>query len=113
MALQISKDYEGKEIVCVGLLTGAVCFMTDLCKYLQVPYVVSTDLNLSAYPNAFVSNVSIYLLDGRTRSLTHGYNCVQIDFMTLSSYGKGTKSSGSVNLKKDMSMDPAGKHILV
>ena len=75
LAATISEDYKGKEIVAVGLLKGAVCFMIDLLKYLTVPYTM--------------------------------------DFMALSSYGKGTKSKGSVVMKKDLSEDPAGKHILI
>jgi len=75
MALQISKDFEGKNLLCVGILTGAVCFMTDLLKHMLVPY--------------------------------------QIDFMSISSYGKGTTSSGSVNVKQDLSHDPSGKHVLI
>ena len=75
LATTISEDYKGKEIVAVGLLKGAVCFMIDLLKYLTVPYTM--------------------------------------DFMALSSYGKGTKSKGSVVMKKDLSEDPAGKHILI
>ncbi|GBG26768.1 Hypoxanthine-guanine phosphoribosyltransferase [Hondaea fermentalgiana] len=75
MAIQISKDFEGKQLLAVGILTGAVCFMTDLLKNMLIPY--------------------------------------QIDFMSLSSYGKGTTSSGSVNVKQDLSFDPAGKHVLI
>ena len=36
-----------------------------------------------------------------------------MDFMSVSSYGSGTTSKGSVVLKKDMNIDPKGKHILV
>lgn len=75
LAASISRDYRGKEVICVGMLTGAVCFMVDLLKYLDVPYTM--------------------------------------DFMAVSSYGDRTSSKGSVNLKKDMSTDPKGKHILV
>lgn len=74
LAVQISKDYHGKEVVVVGLLTGAICFIVDLVRHLDVPYTM--------------------------------------DFMALSSY-RGTKSKGTVELKKDLSFDPAGKHILV
>jgi hypoxanthine-guanine phosphoribosyltransferase len=41
LAKEISDAYhvEGvKDIVCVGLLNGAVCFMVDLCKHLNVEY---------------------------------------------------------------------------
>jgi len=44
------------------------------------------------------------------RQLKMPYN---IDFMTLSSYGSGMKSSGSIRCKKDVSMDPAGRHVLI
>lgn len=36
----------------------------------------------------------------------------EIDFMVVSSYGKGT-TSGNVKLKKDLSIDPSGRHILI
>ena len=75
LALQISKDYEGKELVVVSILTGAICFMTDLLKHLLIPY--------------------------------------KMDFMMLSSYGTGSKSSGVVMLKKDLARDPSGQHILI
>ena len=36
-----------------------------------------------------------------------------IDFMSVSSYGKGTSSTGQVQITKDLSGDISGKHILV
>ncbi len=35
-----------------------------------------------------------------------------VDFMMVSSYGAGTKSSGVINIKKDLDTDVAGRHIL-
>jgi hypoxanthine phosphoribosyltransferase len=37
----------------------------------------------------------------------------QVDFIVASSYGTGTKSSGSVKLKKDLDIDPKGKDIII
>ena len=34
---QISKDYEGKELIVVGLLKGALPFMMELIKYITIP----------------------------------------------------------------------------
>lgn len=36
-----------------------------------------------------------------------------IDFMSVSSYGKGTTSSGQVQITKDLSEEIEGKHVLV
>ena len=38
---------------------------------------------------------------------------VQIDFMSLSSYGSGTVSSGEVTVRQDLSADVRGRHILI
>lgn len=38
---------------------------------------------------------------------------VQIDFMSLSSYGSGTVSSGQVTVRQDLSVDVRGRHILI
>jgi hypoxanthine phosphoribosyltransferase len=37
LAAQISKDYEGKELLVVGLLKGCVPFIGDLAKHITVP----------------------------------------------------------------------------
>lgn len=37
----------------------------------------------------------------------------QIDFMSLSSYGSGTMSSGTVTIRQDLSADVRGRHILI
>jgi len=38
---------------------------------------------------------------------------VEFDFVTLSSYGSGTTSSGNVRLESDLRNDIAGKHVVV
>ena len=37
----------------------------------------------------------------------------QIDFMAVSSYGKGTTSSGNVQINKDLSYDIAGRDVII
>lgn len=37
----------------------------------------------------------------------------QFDFMCVSSYGAGTRSSGVIQLKKDISTDIAGRHVVI
>ncbi len=37
LALEISKDYEGKELILVGILNGVIFFFTDLVRNLHIP----------------------------------------------------------------------------
>ncbi|MBQ1272864.1 MAG: hypoxanthine phosphoribosyltransferase [Clostridia bacterium] len=75
LAAQISEDYKGKEVLMVSILKGAVVFLTDLMR--------EVDLD------------------------------VRIDFMVVSSYGNSTESSGAVKIVKDLSVDIAGKDVLI
>ncbi|MEQ8820286.1 MAG: hypoxanthine phosphoribosyltransferase [Sumerlaeia bacterium] len=38
LGLQISKDYEGKNLVLVGILRGALIFLSDLSRSITVPH---------------------------------------------------------------------------
>eukprot|EP01084_Bolivina_argentea_P231264 390030_1 len=40
MGAQISKDYEGKKLVVVGLLRGAFMFQADLVRCITIPHEV-------------------------------------------------------------------------
>ena len=52
---QISKDYEGKELFCVGVLKGALMFLADLVREITVP--VSYDfMAISSYGAATKSS---------------------------------------------------------
>ena len=75
LGAQISKDYEGKNLLLVSVLKGAVVFMTDLMRHITVP--------------------------------------CSIDFMVVSSYGGGVKTSGVVKIVKDLDADLAGKDLLI
>ena len=61
---QITKDYEGRTVRLVCILRGAVFFMCELAKRIELP--------------------------------------VRFDFMSVSSYGSGTTSSGIVRIIKDL-----------
>ena len=40
-------------------------------------------------------------------------NQMQVNFMMVSSYGSGTRSSGNITIKKDLDIDLRGKHVLI
>jgi hypoxanthine phosphoribosyltransferase len=75
MADEIAVDYDGRELLLVGILRGAVMVMADLARALPV-------------------------------------HC-EMDWMAISSYGSGTKSSGVVRLLKDLDTDITGRHVLI
>ena len=75
MAAEIAVDYEGRDVLLVGVLKGAVMVMADLAR---------------AIPSH-----------------------VEMDWMAVSSYGSGTKSSGVVRILKDLDRDITGQHVLI
>ena len=72
---QISRDYEGKDLLLIGVLKGSVVFMADLMRQITVP--------------------------------------AAIDFMAVSSYGSGVKTSGVVRILKDLDRSIEGKDLLI
>ena len=75
LAADIWTDYEGKDMLLVGVLKGAVVVMADLMRALP--------------------------------------GTAPMDWMAVSSYGSGTKSSGVVRILKDLDADITGKHVLI
>ncbi len=75
MAAAIRADYEGKDLLLVGVLRGAVMVMADLSRHLD--------------------------------------RHLEMDWMAISSYGSGTKSSGVVRILKDLDTDISGRHVLI
>jgi hypoxanthine phosphoribosyltransferase len=53
---------------------------------------------------------AVMLMADLSRALAHP---VEMDWMAVSSYGSGTKSSGVVRILKDLDRDITGKHVLV
>jgi hypoxanthine phosphoribosyltransferase len=75
MAKLIEADYDGKDLLMVGVLRGAVMVMADLARSLD--------------------------------------RHVEMDWMAVSSYGSGTKSSGVVRILKDLDTDISGRDVLI
>jgi len=64
LAREISRDYEGKNPLLIGVLKGAVIFMADLMRLLDMP--------------------------------------LEVEFVRLSSYGRGKVSSGKVRVVRGL-----------
>jgi hypoxanthine phosphoribosyltransferase len=75
LAERLNKDYEGKPVVLVAVLKGAIVFVADLIRHLNFE--------------------------------------TEVEFVRLSSYGKGRTSSGTVTILKDIQADVRGKHVLI
>lgn len=75
LAARIDEDYEGKDVLLVGVLKGAIMVMADLSRALKGHYTM--------------------------------------DWMAVSSYGSGTKSSGVVRILKDLDTDLTGRNVLI
>lgn len=71
----ISEEYKGKNLLLVSVLKGAVVFLADLMRHIEVP--------------------------------------CNIDFMIVSSYGSGVKTSGVVKIVKDLDINLAGYDVLI
>lgn len=48
LAAEINRDYQGKNIVLVGILNGSFLFIADLCRQLEVPLTVDF-MRLASY----------------------------------------------------------------
>jgi hypoxanthine phosphoribosyltransferase len=53
---------------------------------------------------------AVMVMADLTRSL---HRSIEVDWMAVSSYGSGTKSSGVVRILKDLDRDISGRHVLI
>jgi hypoxanthine phosphoribosyltransferase len=75
LGAEISRDYAGRDVVLLGILKGAVLFLSDLLRRIDIP--------------------------------------AEVDFMAVASYGNATKSSGVVQILKDMEGPIEGRDVLI
>jgi hypoxanthine phosphoribosyltransferase len=61
LAEEISRDYEGREILLVGVLKGAVFFLSDLMRHLSVPVEVDF-MAVSSYGSSTDSSGVVRIL---------------------------------------------------
>ena len=75
MGQQLAQEYQGCNPLCIGILKGAVPFLTHLVQHMDIP--------------------------------------LEIDFMSVSSYGASAQSSGVVTIRKDLDAAIEGRHVLI
>lgn len=72
---KLTEDYAGKDVLLVSILKGAVVFMSDIMRHIDL-------------------------------------KC-EVDFMVVSSYGSGVKTSGNVKIIKDVDIPLEGKDVII
>lgn len=68
LGAQISKDYEGKEIIMLCVLKGGVMFMTDLAKRVTVPMKMEF-MAVSSYGDEYKSSGIVKILKDLDESI--------------------------------------------
>jgi len=61
-ARQIEKEYEGKDIVLIGVLKGGFIFLSDLSKELNMPHIIDF-IKVSSYSGTEQSTIKEFKLD--------------------------------------------------
>jgi hypoxanthine phosphoribosyltransferase len=58
LAREISEDYQGKELVVIGILKGAAVFLADLIRKIDCPMIMDF-MQVSSYYNGTVSSGNV------------------------------------------------------
>ena len=61
MGDEITKDYKGKDLIVIGILRGAIFFMTDLLKEIELPLTIDF-MALSSYGDSSKSSGVVRIL---------------------------------------------------
>lgn len=62
LAAQISKDYEGRELVLIGVMKGCLIFLADLLRNISIPVEFGT-ITASSYGSGTVSSGQIQIVN--------------------------------------------------
>lgn len=65
---QITQDYQGRDLLCVGILKGSVLFMTDLIKRIDVPLAIDF-MDISSYHGGTESTGEVQILKDLSTSI--------------------------------------------
>ena len=113
LAATISRDFANEHVVLIGVLKGAAIFMSDLALAKRVGEIgAELTRDFAGQRVIFVGilkGASVFLADlARTVQLDATF-----DFMSVTSYGKGDRSSGEVKLIKDLDQSVHDKNVIL
>ena len=77
LAKQITKDYEGKKLLLVGVLKGSIYFFTDLTRYIDLPCNIDF-IQASSYGAGTVSSGNIQIIKDIADDLT-GFDVLLVE----------------------------------
>ncbi len=77
---KISKDYEGKEIIVIGILKGAILFLSDLVRYIKVP-VTFDFMAVSSYGDSVNSSGAVRFLKDLDTSIENKHVLIVEDIV--------------------------------
>lgn len=103
LAEKISKDYNGKELICIGILNGAYMFFTDLTRKITIP-IECAFIGISSY-NGYNTTGNTTITHKLTNSIKNKHVLIVEDIIdtgtTLykSDIIKKFKNSGALSVK--------------
>ncbi|MGB4504274.1 MAG: hypoxanthine phosphoribosyltransferase [Syntrophaceticus sp.] len=102
LAGQINQDYDGKELLVVGILRGAFVFMADLVRKLKIPVVIDF-VAVSSYGDQTASSGVVRILKDLDENITGRHVLLVEDIidtgLTLNYLYKNLKARGPASLK--------------
>lgn len=111
---QISQDYAGKEILVIGILKGAVVFLTDLIRQISVPIYIDF-VAISSYGNATKSSGVVRILKDLDHSIEGRHVLIVEDIidtgLTLSYLLENLNSRNPASIKICTLLDKPSRRI--
>jgi hypoxanthine phosphoribosyltransferase len=115
LANRINNDYEGKKVVLVGVLKGAIVFMADLVRHLKVDNEVEF-VRLSSYGKARTSSGTVTILKDIQADIRDKHVLIVEEIIdsgrTLKFLYERLKASGPASVEIVTLLDKASKRIV-
>ncbi|QGG46653.1 hypoxanthine phosphoribosyltransferase [Heliorestis convoluta] len=102
LGAQISADYEGKDLLVVGILKGALVFMADLIRAIQIPVTIDF-MAVSSYGQGATSSGAVRILKDLDRAVEDRHILIVEDIvdtgLTLNYLLDNLRSRGAASVK--------------